>query len=194
MSAAERMRNILNATGAFKLSGETSADWETNSCGVGIDSLDEKITSLLCNAFAASAGENGLKSREKIFGWQTAGASIEDRRLSAAAQTAINPQKFTVEDLPQMLTAAGIVGDISEENGTLKILFGRTLGITKEEAKRRLEKILPAHLQWEWDETLNWAVYDALALKFSALDAQKMSWKKRESLTREQLEEYKKGE
>lgn len=192
--AAERMREILNQTGGYRLTGESSADWELNACGEGLDSVERAADSLLCDLFALTASGKRLDDWEKLFRPQPSSAGLENRRTMLWERLSMNPGRFTPEGFSSMLRAAGIVGEVVEENGKLRVLFGRCLGIPEEEAKRELDAILPAHLLWEWDDSINWSALDAWASDFKTLDDRKLTWAQIESLTREDLKQWEQEE
>lgn len=192
--AAKRIREILNKTGAYKLTGETSADWEVTACGVGIDSCESAISCLLADLFAETASSSRLDEWEKLFRPQPSSAKPEDRRRIVKARLSMNPRHFTADDLPHMLTAAGIYGTALEENGGVRVLVGRRVGISAEQTRKELDEVLPAHLLWQLDESVNWTALDAWTEAFENLDNRELTWEELEALTREQLEQLAKEE
>ncbi len=106
----------------------------------------------------------------------------------------MNPRRFTPEDFPQMLRAAGVEGAVQEENGGLRVLLGRLLGLTVEKTKTELDRLLPAHLPWVWDDGVHWEALDAWAPSFALLDGLGLTWEEVEGLTRERLENLEKEE
>ena len=77
---------------------------------------------------------------------------------------------------------------LENEEGGLTIVLGRLLGITKEEATRELDQLLPSHLSWEWDESVTWVALDAYPRSFAEWDALGLSWTRLESISRADLE------
>lgn len=185
--ASERMRRILNSTGGYRLTGESSADWEINACGAGLDSVEQAISGLLDDLFPPTASRARLDDWEKLFRPQPSSAGLEDRRAMLGERLSMNPGRFTPREFSPMLRAAGIAGEVLEESGGLRVLFGRCLGITEEEAKRELDDILPAHLSWEWDDSVNWTALDAWAPDFETLDSRQLTWEEMDGLTRDSL-------
>lgn len=190
-AAAKRMRDILNGTGGYRLTGETSADWEVNACGAGLDALQNAVDVLLSDLFVSTASDARLAAWEKLFRPQPTAGAIEDRRETLGERFSMNPGRFRPGDFSSMLGAAGVAGQVLEESGGLRVLAGRLLGITEEEAKRELDDVLPAHLPWEWDESVNWAALDVLTPDFETLDGWELSWTEIEQLDRNGLEELK---
>lgn len=192
--AAERMRKILNGTGGYRLTGESSADWELNAGGSGLDGVQQAIDSLLEDLFALTASKARLDDWEKLFRPQPSAAGLENRRIMLRERLFMNPGRFTPGEFSPMLRAAGIAGEVVEENGRLRVLLGRCLGVPPEEAKRELDTILPAHLLWEWDDSVNWTALDAWAADFETLDSRGLTWEQLESATRENLEQWEQEE
>lgn len=187
-SSAQRMREILNATGAYHLDENSLIACETEACGIALDSLENEMNSVLSNLFAETADESGLNRLETLYSSQPSSAQLDDRRKAAKARLAMNPSHFTVKYLPDMLTAANILGEALEEDGKIRVLFGRAAGVSEQRAKADLAALLPAHIEIIWDETLNWATLAAFANSFSHVESLSLTWAQLDSLTREELE------
>lgn len=192
--AADRMRRILNGTGGYRLTGESSADWELNACGTGLDGLEQTVNELLDDLFAPTVSKARLDNWERLFRPQPSSAGLEERRAMLLERLSMNPGRFAPGEFSPMLRAAGITGEVLEEESGLRVLFGRCLGITEEEAKRELDAILPAHLSWEWDDSVNWAALDSWLPDFETLDSRQFTWDELDGLTRDGLANLKKEE
>ncbi len=189
VTAAQRIREALKSTGSYTQSGYSSADWETAACGAGIDLADGEMESLLKDLFPSAAGDARLGSWEMLFFGQKETGPEDDRRRMVAGQLAQNPGRLTRADFSAMIEGAGIVGQVEEQSdGRLSVLVGRRLGLTEEGAKKALESILPAHLEWDWVEEMNWAALDAWPAPFETLDARGLTFEALDSMTRDQLE------
>lgn len=187
--ALSRMREILNATGAYKLTGESSADWELNACGAGFSLVEDAIDGLLRDLFAFTASGVRLDCWEKLFRPQPSSGTLEQRQSLVGERLAMNPGRMTREEFSTMLRGAGVEGAVLEENGGLRILLGRLLGIPEEEAKRELDAVLPAHLPWTWDSSVTWTALDAWLPDFQTLDAAGLTWADWDGIGRETLEQ-----
>ena len=187
--AAERMRTILNATGAYSLTGESPGDWDLNACGAGLDRLETAMDDLLADLFPPTMGEGQLTVWESLYRPQSSDAGLEERRKMLAARLAMNPGKLSPEDFSSMLWGAGIAGEVREQGNGLQVLVGKWLGVSQEEALRELDEILPAHLPWTWLEDMNWVKLDAWAPDFAFLDGKGLSWKEFDNMTQTGLEE-----
>ncbi len=188
-TAAERIRRMLNSTGCYRLTGHNAADWEGNACAVGLESLEGEMTALLEDLFASTASEQRLDVWERSMRPQPSAGSLEDRRAILKQRLAMNPRKFRLSDLSPQLEAAGIRGTVVEQDGGLRILLGKFLGLGEEEAQRELNLILPAGLTWKIDRSMNWVVLEADQRTFQEWDELGLDWTALDAVTREQLEE-----
>ena len=190
MSAAPRLRARLNATGAYRLTGETSADWETNACAAGIDALDGEIDALLADLSPLTASEERLAAWESHFRPDVSEADADLRREMLACRLGVHPGDYSLADYARLLPGYGARGSVEESDGALQAVVGRELGLSRQEIARELEQLFPAHLAWSvlWPESLNWSVLDAWPRTFEAWDALALTWNELDALTPEDLQ------
>lgn len=198
--ALERMRSLLNGTGAYRLDGTGSADWETDACGAGFTLVEQAADKLLGDLFPDTASQEALDRWEKLYRSQKAAGPLEDRRAVLAARLAIRPGRFSPGDFSPgdsspkqgnpMVRAAGVEAALQETEEGLRVALGRLLGVTEAEARRELDQILPAHLLWTWDDSITWEALDAWLPSFGSLDGRELTWEQADALTREQLEQW----
>lgn len=187
--AAQRMLEILNATGAYQMElEEDPGSWDLLACGEGLDSLETSMDALLSDLFPLTMSEGELSRWENLYGFPPVNGALYDRRERLGARLAMNPKKFAPGDFSHMLPAAGVKGELAETAEGLTVLVGRLLGVSEAEARRELEKILPAHLSWEWSEDMNWVKLDAYLPAFSEFDGLQKTWEELDGLTQEELE------
>lgn len=182
------MRRILNGTGFYRLTGESSADWEVNACGDGLDALEKGMEALLQDVFAATSSGERLDQWEQGLRPQSSTGTLPERRLMQTRRLAVNPRGFTPEGVSAALPAAGIVGELLETETGLRVVLGKFLGVGEGEALRELDLLLPAHLPWELDRSVTWTALDAAGKTFAEWETAGMNWEAWDSLTREQLE------
>ena len=187
--AAERMRDILNGTGAYQLTGSSPGDWDLNACGAGLDGLEASMDELLADLFPPTMGEAGLTLWESLYRPQSSGAALEERRKMLAQRLGMNPEKFSRDAFSAMLWSAGVAGELRETGNGLQVLVGKRLGIPEAEMLRELDEILPAHLPWTWLEEMNWVKLDAWAPDFAFLDGKGLTWEELDAMTRSELEQ-----
>lgn len=184
----DSMRKVLNATGCYRLTGESSADWELNACAAELDRLEGDLEALLWDLFAATASRERLEQWEALFRPQSSVGTLGERRLSLSRRFAMNPGRFQKSALNEALPATGLTGALEEDSGGLRVLVGRLLGLTKEEVLRELDEVLPAHLSWVWDDSVTWTALDSWMPEFGVLDGKELSWESLDGLTRQELE------
>ena len=147
MGAAEkRIREALNSTGSYRLTGETSADWEVIAAARGIDALEAAIDDFFADCFVSTAETEALDCWDKLFWGGVTGARDDRRRAMTAARLSVSPEDFTAAAYDKILTAAGIQGKITENADGLLVTVTAYNGVTAAQAKQVLALLLPAHL------------------------------------------------
>ncbi len=189
MNAREHMGQVLEGTGLYDLTGSTPVDWELDAVEAGFAPLEAAFARLLGDLFVATASREQVARWESLFRPQPADAPLEDCRETVLRRFAVHQDSFTPAAVEALLPGAGVRGVLLEnEEGGLTIVLGRLLGITKEEATRELDQLLPSHLSWEWDESVTWVAMDAYPRSFAEWDALGLSWTRLESISRADLE------
>ena len=185
MNAREHMGQVLEGTGLYDLTGSTPVDWELDAFEAGFAPLEAAFARLLGDLFVATASREQVARWESLFRPQPADAPLEDCRETVLRRFAVHQDSFTPAAVEALLPGAGVRGVLLEnEEGGLTIVLGRLLGITKEEATRELDQLLPSHLSWEWDESVTWVALDAYPRSFAEWDALGLSWTRLESISR----------
>ena len=181
MTAAQRLRKRLNATGCYRLTGETSADWETNACALGLEEVQQALDDLLADLFPATASEEQLAVFEARLRPFPAEATVEERRALLADRAAPISGAAAPEEWVRLLASAGVSADLvpgtldSEEEGLL-LTGAATAGLTEEEIARELDQILPAHLPWGWGHALTWRGIESFPKSFLTIDRKYKTW------------------
>ena len=104
------------------------------------------------------------------------------------SRLSVRPDGVNLEALQALLPGAGVRGLLLEDGDELTVVLGKLLGLTKVEATRELDQLLPAHLTWTLDESITWVALDAYSGSFSQWDALGLTWSELNSITRENLE------
>ena len=186
MTAREHLAKLLSGTGMYQLTGSTPVDWELSGYGAGFALVEERLEALLGDLFAVTAGR--LAAWEQLFRKQPAAAALEDCREMVHSRLSVRPDGVNLDALQALLPGAGVRGLLLENGKELTVVLGKLLGVTKAEAARELEQLLPAHLTWTWDESVTWVALDAYSGSFSQWDALGLTWSEWDSITREDLE------
>ncbi len=188
MTAREHLAKLLSGTGMYQLTGSTPVDWELSGYGAGFALVEERLEALLGDLFAVTAGRQRLAAWEQLFRKQPAAAALEDCREMVHSRLSVRPDGVNLDALQALLPGAGVRGLLLENGKELTVVLGKLLGVTKAEAARELEQLLPAHLTWTWDESVTWVALDAYSGSFSQWDALGLTWSEWDSITREDLE------
>lgn len=188
--ALNRIREILQDTSCYRLTGSGSADWEVTAYGAGFGLLEDELEGLLGDLFASTASEGRLAAWERALWGRESAGTLEDRRAVLAGKLAVTPRSFTPERLGELLAGAGVQGVLEEGTEGISVLLGRLLSLTQAEAERELSRLLPAHLGWTWENGVHWAALDACVPDFETLDGLNLTWTEWDGLTRDQLEQW----
>ena len=154
MDCVENMRGVLNAAGAYKLTGDSAIDQELEAYGVGLKAIEEQAQRLENDLFAVTAGEERLGVWERLYrrhGFRPAGKRSSMRGVAAALSRRGGP--VLPGDMEGILAAAGIRGTARIEGGRLLIHAEEYVGVTETEAHKILGRMLPLHLGWEIENT-----------------------------------------
>lgn len=185
--SAQYMRELLNATGGYQLTGESDGDWELIAAGSQLDRLSDEIETLYGDVFAEGATAECLNIWESWLRPQRSVASIEQRRKMLMQQMAVNPAKAALSEYRDMIYAAGVHGIPEEEESGLTLLCSGFLGLTETEVRRELDALLPAHLSWEIEPVFDWMTMEASGRSFVDWDALGLTWKELDALTRDEI-------
>lgn len=182
MRAAEHMRQVLNATGIYRLTGGALIDQELKAYGAGFALLEDAFQELYEELFVKTAPEERLKIWERLFRPQTSQGEAEKRRDMVLARLSVRPEQYRPQDFSAMLRGACVHGTVRETPEKLKVVLGGILGISEEEARRELDRLLPAHLPWEWEKTVSWLTAEARGRTFGEWDGRGLTWAQLEAL------------
>lgn len=187
MRTREHMGHVLEATGLYRLTGDTPVDWELSAYGAGFARLEERFQGILEDMFPQTAGREKLAQWETLFRPQPAEASLEECREMVLQRFSVGEEDFTPEDVQNLLVGAGVRGLLVEEKNSLQVILGKLLGVSEEEASREMDRLLPAHLPWSWDKSVTWVALDAYSKSFGAWSDLGWTWEQWDGVTREQL-------
>lgn len=191
--SAQNMRKLLNATGCYQLTGESSGDWELNAAGAELDLLSDEVDALVKDLFVQEASPACLDAWERSIRPQRSTAPTEQRQRMLRAHMAVCPLKGTLSDYDEMLRAAGVQGRLVEGENGLSVQCAAILGLTEAEVRSELDALLPAHLPWELAPVFHWLTMEACSRSFADWDALDLTWAELDGLTREELLEGRKN-
>lgn len=149
MTGGGHLAQVLRATGIYTLPGDGPADWELEGYLAGLDRAEEELNVLEQSLFVSTAPAEQLARWESLFRAQASAGELAARQRGAAKALGLRFQRATLGAIQEdVLPAAGIAGTVAEAGGTLTVT-GSLQGVTEKEARRLLDRLLPAHLEWE---------------------------------------------
>ena len=103
------------------------------------------------------------------------------RREMAAVKLSIGEGDFTPEGIRRSLLAAGLEAELEEDfsQRLIRVTDARIIGgyQTLDEVKAQVRRMLPAHLEVEFDiGVLTWEMFEAIGLDFAAWDSRDFTW------------------
>ena len=135
------MAQVLRATGIYTLPGGTPADWEQEAFCAGLDKLEAGLDALEQSLFALTAPAEKLSQWEALFRAQASSGELAARRRGVAKALGLRFQRPTLRAIQEDVLPA-------EAEGRLMVA-GTLEGVTEQEARRLLDRLLPAHMEWE---------------------------------------------
>ena len=144
------MRRVMEASGVYKLTGDSPLDWELDAYTAGLKTVWDRAEALERDLFVQTAGEKALAGWELLYRPQAcASGSLEERR--GAVIKALSPYSgpASLGVIENLAEACGVKAKAEEAEGKLLLRGVKLLGVTEKEAKRMLEQVLPSHVPWE---------------------------------------------
>lgn len=143
------MAGILSATGLYKLTGVSPVDMELDAYGAGLGLIEADMALLEAELFVMTAPGDRLREWEKLFRWQASSGELEDRRRGVAKALGAWQGEMSLAAIADILDIAGVRGEATYADGKITVTASGFMGVTEREAKRLLDRLLPAHLEWE---------------------------------------------
>ena len=118
---------------------------------------------------------------EELLDLPVARTDEASRREMAAVKLSIGEGDFTPEGIRRSLLAAGLEAELEEDfsQRLIRVTDARIIGgyQTLDEVKAQVRRMLPAHLEVEFDiGVLTWEMFEAIGLDFAAWDSRDFTW------------------
>ena len=150
MTGGENMRRVMEASGVYKLTGNSPLDWELDACTAGLKTVWDRAEALEKELFLQTAGAETLENWELLFRPQAcSSATLEERRQALVKAMRPYPGPASLEVIESLAEACGVKAKAQEAQGKLLLQGEKLIGVTEKEARRMLERVLPSHLEWE---------------------------------------------
>lgn len=154
MSYSEYLKNTLKPLGIYELDTGAGAA-ELEALGTVMDETADRLSAVARDMLPMTAEEEGLSKFEGLFPGTSAASGLEARRTAVNTLIRIGECECSEQGLNNVLSSCGIPAEVSE-TGTkdlVKVAF-LVYQLTEEELrglKRRIEAILPCHLEIEYE-------------------------------------------
>lgn len=147
------LKELLLPLGLYAMEEGIGAQ-ELAVVGGQMDLVFEALEELGREVFPASAEGYGLELFEEILPYKPASPTLEDQRRAILSLLRIRGGSFTLSRLRETLGGCGLTAEIEETENPLavSVSFPRNRGIPLdfEAVRKRVETIVPCHLQIEY--------------------------------------------
>ena len=153
MGYFEYLKGTLEPLGLYDLDRGIGAG-ELFAAGFELDKIFMELEELSREAFPARSEGYGISSYEKILPYRPAYITVEDAQRAIAALLRIRGGCFTLDMLQNTVSGCGIKARVYEGETEMSavVSFPENRGIPEdfEKLKKRIEEILPCHLNIEY--------------------------------------------
>ena len=181
MSAyAEYLKNLLFPLGVYTLEKGSISEGAVCAMGEALDQVQAKLDAAQKEALIATAEEEGLRRREKLFARRPVAVTPESRRAAVTALLQIDDDSLTPAAINRTLLGCGIRAEAQEtQSGCLRVVFPDVGGIPEgfEELREIILDILPCHLEVEfYFRYLTWEKCEAMGLTWAQTEGAQHTW------------------
>ena len=175
------MRELLEPLRFYDLSGGSVVTAELRAYGAALERFLARSRETLDDLFPQTCSLQRLARWERLLDLPVDRTDEASRRAMVLAKLSIGEGDFTVEGMRRSVLAAGLSASIREdwEAGVLSLYDAEIIGgyQTLDEVKRQVLKMLPDHLEAEFDiGVLTWEMFEGFGLDFSGWDARDFTW------------------
>lgn len=165
------LKRLLAPLGVYDLTEGTLNESELYALGEQLDRVAEQLEHTEREAILATAEQEGLEWRERLFPGQPAAQTVLDRRSAIRALLQIDGDSLTPGAIDRAILGCGIPAKTIEvDTGHLRVVFPGISGPPDgfETIEKLILEILPCHLEVEfYFRYVTWA----------EIEAQNVTWK-----------------
>jgi hypothetical protein len=176
------MRSILAGLRLYNLSEGSLVSAELAAYDAAFLVIEELLGQLRRDSFVSTAEGEALRRFERLVGLpEREERGDSGRRELILYRMSIAPFDFTPEGMLRSVRAAGVEASLTEDPANERLVI-HSLGLidptlTHETAVNRLEKLVPAHLDWDLDFGFtDWTKFDRLGYTWEQLDGLDFDW------------------
>ncbi|NLV86275.1 MAG: DUF2313 domain-containing protein [Clostridiales bacterium] len=153
MGYFEYLKGTLEPLGIYDLESGVGAG-ELFAAGLELDKVFLELEELCREAIAATSRSYGIKNYEKILPYRPSYITIEDAQRAITSLLRIRGGSFTLDMLQSTVSGCGIRAEVYEGGTGMSavVSFPENRGIPEDfdKLKRRIEEIMPCHLNLEY--------------------------------------------
>ncbi|HEX3017885.1 MAG TPA: hypothetical protein VHP31_08550 [Caproicibacter sp.] len=148
MGTYDSMKSRLLPTDLYSLSGKTVVDDELQAYAAGLDPVCDELNTLQKESFLATAEDYGLAYYMGACGITSIEPTVEKERVVLYALCSVTPNSNTKADLENFFSSLGLSVQILEDvpNKKITVKFLKEPACGRDEAQKKVEKFMPAHL------------------------------------------------
>ncbi len=154
MNCADQLRDLLAPLGVYNLDPSSLSGAELEALGFALDSLSQRLDYVENEGALATAADEGLVRRERLFAHTGALISPSLRRNAIAALLRIGMGCPTLQSINDTISGCGVRAIVSEKNqaNCVRVSFPDVRGIPENfsQVKQIILDILPVHLDVEF--------------------------------------------
>lgn len=172
---------LLRPLGVYALGEESLSGAELAAAGEGLDAVAEELKRAERESVLATAEDEGLVRRERLFTRLGVRTTPELRRLAVMSLMGIGADGFTLAEIDRALSGCGIRAAVeeTETSGTVRVRFPQTAGEPEgfERIREVILDILPCHLAVEFVfRYLTWEECEAAGWTWERIEAAGHTW------------------
>ena len=154
---------------------------ELQAYAAGLELFRQRLKRCRDDLFLATCSLERLARWEELLDLPVARSGEASRRKMAAVKLSLGEGDFTPEGIRRSLLASGLEAALQEEfsRRLIRVTDARIIGgyQTLDEVKQQVRRMLPAHLEVEFDiGILTWEMFEGFGLDFAAWDRRDFTW------------------
>lgn len=175
------MTALLDPLRLYDLSEGSHIFRELQAYAAGLELFRQRLKRCRDDLFLATCSLERLARWEELLDLPVARSGEASRRKMAAVKLSLGEGDFTPEGIRRSLLASGLEAALQEEfsRRLIRVTDARIIGgyQTLDEVKQQVRRMLPAHLEVEFDiGILTWEMFEGFGLDFAAWDRRDFTW------------------
>lgn len=152
MSEFENMKNILEATGLYRVDDDSIIAAELKAYAAALDLCFTELDELFREGFAASAESYGLHYWEKIMHHLVLSGNTQNRRNALLSAMSIGVNDYTLTGMQKVLDSFQVHGTLTYSDSEMKVTFRCSDALTETQKsllQQQMAKMMPIWTAFE---------------------------------------------